>query len=45
MLDKPLEYAMRIVRRGAFFAASERQAEICILGVGIASISATVEAA
>jgi flavin-dependent dehydrogenase len=45
MLDKPLSPATRIVRRGASPAAKEHQAEICVVGAGIAGVSAAVEAA
>jgi flavin-dependent dehydrogenase len=44
MLDKPIAPATRIVRRPPA-AASEQQAEICILGAGISGISAALEAA
>ena len=45
MLDKPIAPETRIVRRGAAPAAREAEAEICVLGAGIAGISAAVEAA
>ncbi len=45
MLDKPIAPATRIVRRAAAPAAREHQAELCVVGAGIAGISAAVEAA
>jgi 2-polyprenyl-6-methoxyphenol hydroxylase-like FAD-dependent oxidoreductase len=45
MLDKPVAPATRIVRRAAAAAPRGFAAEICVVGAGIAGISAAVEAA
>jgi uncharacterized metal-binding protein len=45
MLERPIAPATRVVRRGAAPGARERQADLCVVGAGIAGISAAVEAA
>lgn len=45
MLDKPVAPATRIVRRQAAPAPREHRADICVLGAGIAGVSAAIEAA
>jgi 2-polyprenyl-6-methoxyphenol hydroxylase-like FAD-dependent oxidoreductase len=45
MLDRPIAPATRIVRRAAAPAPRGAAAEICVVGAGIAGISAAVEAA
>ena len=45
MLDKPIAPATRIVRREAAAAPRAHRAEICVVGAGIAGVSAAIEAA
>jgi hypothetical protein len=45
VLDKPIVPATRTVRRAAAPAASERGADICVVGAGISGVSAAIEAA
>src|SRR5258708_11464038 len=44
MLERPIVPATRVVRRGAA-PAREQHADVCVVGAGIAGISAAVEAA
>src|SRR5690349_17677508 len=45
MLERPVAPATRVVRRGPAPATREQQADLCVVGAGIAGISAAVEAA
>jgi hypothetical protein len=45
MLEKPVAPATRIVRRHGAPGLREHQAEICVVGSGIAGVSAAIEAA
>src|SRR5262252_5513274 len=45
MLERPIAPATRVVRRGPTPAAREHHADLCVVGAGIAGISAAVEAA
>jgi 2-polyprenyl-6-methoxyphenol hydroxylase-like FAD-dependent oxidoreductase len=45
MLDKPATPATRVVRRRPASPAREHRADICVVGAGIAGVSAAIEAA
>jgi 2-polyprenyl-6-methoxyphenol hydroxylase-like FAD-dependent oxidoreductase len=45
MISKPIVSATRVVRRAASPAARTKEAELCVLGAGIAGVSAAIEAA